>query len=48
MRGMENLFEFMEITPQLVLDAELFLQCFHPVLLGLFPVMLASCSCLHP
>lgn len=45
MRGEKNLFEFMEITLPLVLEAELILQCSHLLLLGLFPVMLASCSC---
>lgn len=32
----------MQISLQLVLEAELFLQCFHPLLLGLFPVMLGK------
>lgn len=48
MRGEKNLFEFMEITLQLVLEAEFILQCSRLLLLGLLPVMLASCSCLHP
>lgn len=39
MRGEKNLFEFMEITLQLVLEAELILQRSHLLLLGLLPVI---------